>query len=452
MHTRGITDIDSLCLQVRDRESRRLISEAIAAYRGGALRSAIMSTWIAVAYDIISKARELASQGDGAAKIFVSDLDKAIATPDLPKLQAIERDLLQTANDQFQFFAKDEFDALDRLHDDRNLCAHPAFVTEDRLFQPSLELVRTHIVHALEILLVHAPLQGKRAIARFQADFLSTSFPVFAEDINAYMRSKYLDRAKDALVKNLLEGAITIPFGSERSTFAGHERRIALVLGAISKAKTAIYEETVPSFVRGYFDNIGDELLLRLCTYLEVDPRIWEWLSEAAQIRLKRLIEVRGADELKDFSAFDAFEVPEISELLLARFDEFDVQTQTSIIAQFPKAVFSSRAIEIYGASGGYRIAEARGQSIILPMAPYFDASDIQTLLDRAADNPEIWDATGSPAILEELFDKTIQKLPATHADWKSFAKKVIAHGREKMYGSLQSKIDAMRAPIGNGS
>src|SRR5690606_13064122 len=45
----GHSDIDSLVLAVRDRESRRLIGEAITAYRGGAFRSAIMSTWIAVA-------------------------------------------------------------------------------------------------------------------------------------------------------------------------------------------------------------------------------------------------------------------------------------------------------------------------------------------------------------------------------------------------------------------
>lgn len=49
----GLSDIDVLVLSVRDRESRRLIGEAITAYRGGALRSALMSTWIAVAYDII---------------------------------------------------------------------------------------------------------------------------------------------------------------------------------------------------------------------------------------------------------------------------------------------------------------------------------------------------------------------------------------------------------------
>ena len=62
----GVTDIDILVLDVRDSESRRLISEAISAYRGGAFRSAIVATWIAVIYDIIAKARELTAQGEAA--------------------------------------------------------------------------------------------------------------------------------------------------------------------------------------------------------------------------------------------------------------------------------------------------------------------------------------------------------------------------------------------------
>src|SRR4051812_7885178 len=63
-----LTDLDELILTVRDRNSRAYISEAVATYRARAYRAAIMSTWAAVAYDIIAKIRELAAQGDGAAK------------------------------------------------------------------------------------------------------------------------------------------------------------------------------------------------------------------------------------------------------------------------------------------------------------------------------------------------------------------------------------------------
>lgn len=69
-----LTDIDSLLLQVRDAESKKLIEEAVTAYRGGALRSAIVATWIAAVYDAIAKLRELKYQGDAEATSFVKKL------------------------------------------------------------------------------------------------------------------------------------------------------------------------------------------------------------------------------------------------------------------------------------------------------------------------------------------------------------------------------------------
>jgi hypothetical protein len=54
MNYARVSDLDELLLSVRDPTSKSYILEAINAYRGGALRSAIISTWIAVSYDIIS--------------------------------------------------------------------------------------------------------------------------------------------------------------------------------------------------------------------------------------------------------------------------------------------------------------------------------------------------------------------------------------------------------------
>ena len=211
----GLTDIDSLALVVRDPESKRLIGEALSAYRGGAFRSAIVSTWIAVDYDIIAKAKELAAHGDAAAIAFVREVEQAIQNSDVKKMQAIESAVLATANEKLQLFAPREFEDLNRLQRDRHLCAHPAFATEDTLFQPTPELVRTHITHALKHLLVNAPLQGKSAIERFHADLLSPSFPVDGDSIGTFVRTKYLDRAKDVMVVNLIKSLMSAPFGDE---------------------------------------------------------------------------------------------------------------------------------------------------------------------------------------------------------------------------------------------
>ena len=74
---------------VRDINTREYIAEAIAAYRARAYRSAIMGTWVAVAYDIIAKIRELAVEGDPTAKKFTTTLDAAIAQKATSPVQAV---------------------------------------------------------------------------------------------------------------------------------------------------------------------------------------------------------------------------------------------------------------------------------------------------------------------------------------------------------------------------
>jgi hypothetical protein len=436
----GLSDIDVLALSVRDRESRRLIGEAITAYRSGALRSALMSAWIAAAYDITAKARELAGQGEPAPKAFVKELDDAIEAKDKRKLQTIENELLAKANSDLQLLAPHEYAALLRLQEDRHLCAHPAFVVEDELYQPSPELVRAHIVHVLEYLLIHAPLQGKSAIARFDVDLLSAAFPITADEIGAFMRSKYLDRAKEVLVINLVKAIISMPLGAERAKYASKTRTLGLVLREIAKAKTAIYDAVVPGYVAQKIGHVPDDVLLNICPYLETDPRIWTWLNEPDRTRVRRLLETASVDALKAHAAFDAFSIPALSAVLLGRFNAFDAITKTNIIAEHPRQEFVAAGIELYGHAGSYRQAEQLGQSVILPLAACLTVQDLQSVLRAANDNGQIWDAAGTPGILEKLFELTMPLLPASRPHWRDFMATLPAGSRQR-YAVLQARL-----------
>jgi hypothetical protein len=85
-----LVDLDELVQTVRDINTREYIAEAISAYRARAYRSAIMGTWVAVAYDVIAKIRELAAQGDAAAVTFSDTLDAATAQKATNYVQAIK--------------------------------------------------------------------------------------------------------------------------------------------------------------------------------------------------------------------------------------------------------------------------------------------------------------------------------------------------------------------------
>ena len=415
------SDIDSITLQVRDRESQRLIMEAIAAYRGGALRSAVISTWIAAVYDLIAKLRELSTQGEAAPRSFVHSLDEAVVNHNVVKLQQIENQILEKAHGEFQLLAHHEYTALNRIQKDRNLCAHPAFAEQDELYKPTPKLVRSHIVHAIQYLLIHPPLQGRSAIERFETDILSPSFPVAPNDIDTFLRAKYLDRAKDVLVVNLIKAILAIPFGEDRDSFTGHNRTLAIALRTIYSAKTAIYDAEVPAIVRSKFEQVKDDTLLNICSFLEQDPRIWDWLSDPLCLRVQRLLETADVQVLKLRSAFDAFAIQPLGEILLRRFKTFDSTTQENIISEHPRSEFVELGIEIYSEAGSFRWAEQLGRSTILPLAPYFGVEHIEKVVQVVSDNGQIWNASGTTSVLEQLFDLTRKLRPQSDEHWNAF-------------------------------
>ena len=59
---------EDLLNQVRESASRAQLTEAVRAYQAGAFRAAIISTWVTVALDLVSKIREIAETGDRSAR------------------------------------------------------------------------------------------------------------------------------------------------------------------------------------------------------------------------------------------------------------------------------------------------------------------------------------------------------------------------------------------------
>lgn len=449
MTVHGLTDIDSLVLAVRDPESKRLIGEAISAYRGGALRSSIVSTWIAVNYDFIAKANELSAHGDAAATAFVQEVEQAIHSNDFKKMQAIESGLLFTVNTKLQLLSPHEQKDLDRLQKDRNLCAHPAFSTEDSLFQPTPELVRTHIAHALKHLLINAPLQGKSAIDRFHSDLLSPSFPVDGDTIGTFVRAKYLDRAKDVMIINLIRSLLNAPFGKESARYIGQRHHVARTLREIAKAKPAIYDEIAKDHIKRKFEAISDATLLSVSAFVEGDIRVWDWLTEPTRIRFRKLLSAADSESIKKHSAFDAFAIPELAAILLARFDSFEQEIQISIISQNPRPEFVTPAIRIYGDSGGWRTAEQRGRALIILLSPLMTASHVKTLLNTVRENNQIYEASGTPDILEQVLELTKSVLNEAGPDWQVFVDEMTDknHGDKTSYYSypgLRAKLAAL--------
>lgn len=112
--------------------------------------------------------------------------------------------------------------------------------------------------------------------------------------------------------------------------------------------------------------------------------------------------------------------VNDLKPIIVKGFNELSSEIQISVIKATPQPEFASQAIALYSKAGSYRGAESLGESLILPMANCFSVADVQKILKAVEENSQIYDASGTPAILDELFEKTTQYLPDLRESWKS--------------------------------
>jgi hypothetical protein len=233
-------DLDDLIAECRTEEAREYIAEAVACYRAGAYRACIVSTWIAVVYDLLAKIRELALSGDGEAQAItgaIAALQPQVANRNvtaIKRILEIEHGILETANEKFGFFDGHHLIELSRLRNDRQRCAHPTYQGSEQPYAPTAELARTHLVHAVRFVLALPPVQGRAATAHVIAQVTSAYFPTEVAAAKAQLRAVGLDRPKDVLVKDVFDQLVLGFFEGSGNTAALKAQR--RVLSAIDAA------------------------------------------------------------------------------------------------------------------------------------------------------------------------------------------------------------------------
>ena len=140
-----LTDLDELLLQVKSRHSREYLKEATYSYRAGAYRAAVTSTWIAICVDVIEKIRELSISGDAEATRVEQRLN-SIQPHDVRGMLDFENDILRIAQEDLGILSLIEKMHLERIKDDRNICAHPTFSIDGVQFVPEPDMARSYIV------------------------------------------------------------------------------------------------------------------------------------------------------------------------------------------------------------------------------------------------------------------------------------------------------------------
>jgi len=284
----ALADLDELVLLCRDDKARLYIVEAVACFRSGAYRSAIVATCIAVCYDIIDKLRELALSGDKAAEQHIEKIERVRVANDFAQALRFERDILILARDQFELISHLEHIDLSRLQEDRNRCAHPSLMSQDQGFNPSGELARLHIRSAVLHLLQHQPVQGKYALERLLREVNSEYFPDTYPEAAQALSSGPLKRPRDTLVRNFVIVLIKDVLTPDLDWRA--RRRALAALMAVKQLHHRIFELTIKEQLPSLFRGLADDGLHRGVWVLTSFYDYWDILPPDVKLKIEAFV------------------------------------------------------------------------------------------------------------------------------------------------------------------
>lgn len=447
-----VRSIEELVGAVRDSRSRQHLLEATTAYNAGAFKAAIVSLWVAVAVDLVTKIRQLAEQGETAAARHIADLDKAIETSNTSQLMKFEKELLDVCRDTYEFIDTRDHVALVRLRDDRHICAHPAFVSSDNVFEPTAELVRAHIATAVDSVLQHGPTAGRKAIERFTAETKGISWFSTTAELAAYLRTRYLDHGKSALktslAKVVVKGCINPPDNNHLVW-----TRLAQTAKALDQVAPALLADALASVVGALEAGSGltDSQLTQFMGSLGDLQPAWVAVPASSLPRFESAVTNINVPFLTLWRALSVSNAPDtVQAAVAARLGQLEDAELASVIAASPSRVLLNEALKRLKDTGSWRTADHRLMYLVLPQAELFTDGELRRLLDVLEHTHDVRTASGTPPTLEQLWERT-RHLPGVVPAWQDIAAYLKANApdgdTESYYGYPQ-----LRARIAEGA
>lgn len=442
-----LSNLDELLQKVRNTHSKNYLNEAIASYRIGAYRAALITTWIAVCVDIIEKIKELSLGDDPIAKRLEERLN-GINSNDHASMLSFERDILDMACDELQLISAIEKSHLERLKNDRNVCAHPTFSDDGNQFTPLAELALSYIVQASNYLLIHTPVKGKVVIQRLFDLINEASFPEDSEKAFTVLSSENnLGRARESSVRNLSLILLKRVFRDENGISPELLNRISASLGAIERIAPDVYNEVMANKFGIMLSTATDIQLMRVFPFL-ITRDVWGNIDDAEKVRIEGLIQSMFVDDLIKYGITKLTESNyEIKSKLIPVIQGLDNSQKYTLFSSYPSKTFKKEAIDLFADSRSFDSAELRGANILIPIAKHFNDDDFNQIFDGALTNTGSY---GHNQILYagdigSFFTNLYQESKSCEVDyrslWKDFREKLEVKGVD--YPSLDKLLIA---------
>lgn len=400
-------------MRIRNPRSRSYFLDAVKAYKAGAFRAAISSAWVVVIYDLISKYQELAASGDPMAGAYVRPLKAAIENRNTKKLMEIENQIVSDAT-KCQLLNPIVEIHLERFRADRNLCAHPAFYNEADLFEPSPELVRLHLVNAINLVLSQAPLQGKAISEKFDADIQSVGFPLDSFEIQNYVQQRYLNQTKPQNIKNF---GIVLAKSLLRGVpdhWENHRNKVVDSLRAVQNRAEDAWPE-VSSAILNILNGLEPSNRVRAISFLAAFPGFWDQIESSTKTALHQTVANTEPNELTDYRLLIGVKIQELKEPTMNLINALPRQKLLHAFNLEILPEFWPAALEFYRSSDTFNESESNFRDFILPFADMFSADKFDELLRAIEKNRQNWEAWRTPRLLQNLLRNTSEDDLPTH-------------------------------------
>ena len=383
--TSQLHDLDELVLKCRDLNAKNYIGEAVSCYKVGAFRSAIVSTWIAVSFDIIDKLKELTLAGDKEAEKQIEDFERARRIGDISTSLRFERDILAVCRDKLELIAPIEFIDLNRLQEDRNRCAHPSMIADGKMFMPSAELARMHIRSAVEHLLQHPPAQGKYALDYLISEVESEYFPTNIKKAIVAFENSPLKKARDSLVRNFTV-VLLKKFLSEDIDYKTLYR-ISTALNAVGVIHREIYINTLSQKLSSILRSLNPEKYEKIIDLLEHIDDCWNYFDLDVKQKVEAYVHRLPKDKLERIHVF--LSVPELKAQAEQRL-KLATRSELADVLYFEASpqVFD-RIIVLYSESANFDQANSFASTVIR-YATEFSKDQVRKLIDACGNNDQI--------------------------------------------------------------
>jgi hypothetical protein len=393
-------DLEVQVARVANAEVRPLVTEAYRCYTAGAARAAIVLTWTAVCTDLIDKVATLYQSGEAQATALTRDVEAAQGKLDresIVVMQGVETRVLDIAV-TLELIDATQRVQLERLREDRNLCAHPSLRPLGELFTPPLEYARAHLVIALDAVLMHPASQGRKVVEAFATHILDPGFvgdPLHIAD--AFFR-RVRPTARRRVVEFAARHAMLEPPLPEHPAVAPADvaDRMAECLRIFAAEDRTLVGEMIGKFAERW-STLQVEVQLRTLVRLGDLDAFWSGLNDAMRSHLDALVRDIGErhkdkDHWTAAPSLDAIEAGALALIAIAEvraalpslavaMTGLSAPRRAEVVAQRPSAYFAELAASLLEEAPSFNEGWNIQSIAVLPCAAYMTAEQLRATL-----------------------------------------------------------------------